>query len=167
MTENIYEHKCAHCGAKDEYPNPVNPKEKCTNCEKLMFVVCPECHTANDYTDTSCANCRKTLGRKFDEGKTDWTLAPWPAFEAIVSIMMFGAAKYSRGNWKSVKPAHRYIAACYRHLASWCDGEPCDKETGRSHLWHAGCCIVFCIWLEIEGKLSPRDLEDDNNPKQV
>jgi hypothetical protein len=99
------------------------------------------------------------VGLKFDDGKTDWSLAPWAAFDAIIRVMMFGAKKYARGNWKHVKPAHRYISAAYRHLNVWCDGDATDSETGFSHLWHAGCCLIFCIWLEIKGLLKPADLE--------
>ena len=94
-----------------------------------------------------------TPGMKFDAGKTQWTLLPWEAVEKIVVIMMFGAKKYAPNNWKKVEPPIRYIDACYRHLNAWCNGEQNDKETGYSHLWHAGCNIVFAIWLELKGKL--------------
>lgn len=139
---------CEWCGAV------LMPEEK-----KPMTIDCPSCHVTNDYTATMCTGCSKPLGRKFDEGKTDWTLAPWEAFECIIKVMMFGAKKYARGNWKHVQPPSRYIAATYRHLNAWSSGDPSDKETGFSHLWHAGCCITFAIWLELKGKLSPKDLE--------
>jgi hypothetical protein len=122
------------------------------------FIICPECKHPNDYANTKCAYCDKPIGRKFDEGKTQWSLLPTEAIEAIAKIMMFGAKKYAPGNWKNVEPPMRYIDACYRHLDAWLRGERNDSETGNSHLWHAGCCLVFCIWLEMKGKLQcPKD----------
>ena len=100
-------------------------------------------------------------GIKYDENKTDWTLAPWPAFEAVIRVMMFGERKYTRDNWRKVTPPRRYIAAAFRHLSAWCDGEHQDPETGFSHLWHAGCCIIFCIWLEKAGLLKQEDVRGE------
>lgn len=116
-------------------------------------VKCPECGFKNPYSVMKCKKCQKPLGRKFDEDKTDWTLAPWKALDAIIRVMMFGAIKYERDNWKHVKPGCRYLAAAVRHIAAWLEGDQRDEDSGKSHLWHAGCCIVFAIWLELEGKI--------------
>ena len=151
---------CPHCGSKDEY---TEKDTKCTNCLRPLndtnsdiekTVKCPECNAHNLYNVTTCHHCKKPLGRKFDEGKPEWSLFPFEAGACIVKVMMFGAKKYARDNWKHVKPPMRYIDACYRHLGAWSDGEKNDKETGFSHLWHAGCCIIFAIWLELKGKLT-------------
>lgn len=116
-------------------------------------VICPMCTATNDYSAIVCTSCHKPLGRKFDEDKSDWTLFPWEAGEAVIKIMMFGARKYARGNWKHVEPGTRYLSAAIRHISSWLNGEAVDSETGYSHLWHAGCCLMFAIWLEIHGKI--------------
>lgn len=115
----------------------------------------PECLTINPYHHTTCHHCNKPLGRKFDEGKTMWHILPFAAIECIVKVMMFGMKKYTLNNWQHVKPPVRYLDAAIRHIHAWFDGEKCDKETGFSHLSHAGCCIVFAIWLELKGKLEP------------
>jgi len=31
------------------------------------------------------------------------------------------------------------------------EGEKADRQTGYSHLWHAGCCVTFLIAYEIRG----------------
>jgi hypothetical protein len=121
--------------------------------ELVGLVVCPKCKATNKHSATFCKVCAEPLGIKYDEEKADWTLFPFSAGEAIVRIMMFGCKKYTRDNWKHVQPGQRYLAAAIRHIGRWLDGEAKDSETGCSHLWHAGCCLVFAIWLEIEGKM--------------
>jgi hypothetical protein len=88
-------------------------------------------------------------GMKFDGGKRDFTLLPWPAVEEIVKVLEFGAAKYSRDNWKHVDDAeHRYTKAAFRHLIAYSNGEINDPESGLPHLAHVGCCILFLLALE-------------------
>lgn len=90
-----------------------------------------------------------TTGRKFDAGKLDYTLVPFEAVDEIVKVLMFGAQKYDRHNWKLVDNAEqRYLAAAFRHITAYNKGELVDPETGVSHLAHAGCCILFLLALE-------------------
>jgi len=88
-------------------------------------------------------------GRKYDQGKPDYTLLPWEAVEEVVRVLDFGAKKYARDNWRYVDNAEtRYLAAAIRHLAAHARGEVADAETGISHLAHAGCCVLFLLALE-------------------
>ena len=34
---------------------------------------------------------------------------------------------------------------------SWRDGEKNDLESGLHHLAHAGCCLLFMLWLDDRG----------------
>ena len=88
-------------------------------------------------------------GRKDDQGKEPWHLAPWDAFRAIVEVMRFGADKYAPRDWEGGMAWSRLFAALQRHLTAWWEGDGKDPETGMSHLWHAGCCVVFLIAFEI------------------
>lgn len=90
-------------------------------------------------------------GRKDDGAKDPWHLAPWDAFCAIVRVMRFGAEKYGTRNWEQGMAWSRPFSALMRHLTAWWSGEAKDAETGYSHLWHAGCCIVFLIAYELRG----------------
>ncbi len=109
---------------------------------KAYFTV-PE---INEWADRMVA---KQPGMKFDGGKRDFTLLPWPAVEEIVKVLEFGAAKYSRDNWKHVEGAqHRYTKAAFRHLIAYNNGEINDPESGLPHLAHVGCCILFLLALE-------------------
>jgi len=119
----------------------------------MKTIICPHCKKKIRYTSIVCPHCNKPIGRKFDDNKIQWSLLPWAAIEKIVLIMMFGAKKYAPNNWQLVQPPIRYIDACIRHITAWLNGEQNDKETGYSHLWHAGCNIIFAIYLELKGKL--------------
>lgn len=90
-------------------------------------------------------------GVKFDHGKAPWHLLPWDAVRAIVWVLMFGAKKYSDRNWELGMDWSRPFAALMRHMTAWWEGEAKDPETGYSHLWHAGCCILFLIAFELRG----------------
>lgn len=93
----------------------------------------------------------KTLGMKFDGGKLDWALLPVEPIEETIKVLMFGAKKYDRDNWKFVDNHKvRYYNAAMRHLTAWQKGEEVDAETGISHLAHAMCCITFLLAKEME-----------------
>jgi len=87
-------------------------------------------------------------GLKNDFGKPEWYLLPFKAVGEIVKVLTFGAKKYSPDNWRYVPDGERrYFSALLRHLAAWHDGEDIDKESGLSHLAHAGCCLLFLMEL--------------------
>lgn len=89
------------------------------------------------------------VGRKFDAGKLDYTLVPWDGLEEVVKVLEFGARKYARDNWQHVEGGNvRYLAAAFRHMVAYNQGEKVDPETGLSHLAHAGCCLLFLLSLE-------------------
>jgi hypothetical protein len=90
-------------------------------------------------------------GIKFDQDKEDWTLLPLQPIKAIVEILMIGAKKYAPDNWQKVEK-DRYVKATWRHWTAWCAGEKDDPETGKSHLAHIGCNILFLLWFELNGK---------------
>jgi len=85
-----------------------------------------------------------TGGRKFDGGKLQYGLLPPLALKATVEILTFGAEKYEPDNWKQVPDSkRRYFDAMQRHLWAWKEGEQNDPETGKNHLAHAMCCLMF------------------------
>ncbi len=90
-------------------------------------------------------------GRKFDTGKTDFSLLPLEPIEQVAKVMTFGAAKYERDNWQLLKDGkNRYFAACLRHLWAWAKGEYQDPESGLPHLAHAACCVLFLLHISKE-----------------
>lgn len=92
-----------------------------------------------------------TEGVKYDDGKLRWSLLPWDCVREIVKVLMIGAGKYSDDNWMKVPDAkNRYFSALHRHLYEWWAGETYDPESGLHHLSHAGCCLLFLLWFELE-----------------
>ncbi len=90
-------------------------------------------------------------GLKFDDNKVRMELIPPELSEAVGTILTFGAKKYADRNWEKGMEWSRVYGALQRHLNSWWGGEERDPETGKSHLWHAGCCIAFLITYEQRG----------------
>lgn len=89
---------------------------------------------------------------KHDQGKWRFSLLPSAQLLQIIQVLEFGSNKYAVDNWKTVPEAKtRYFDACIRHLTSWWQDEKNDSESGLSHLAHAGCCILFLMWIDDEG----------------
>lgn len=87
--------------------------------------------------------------KKKDHGKPMWDLLPYRQVAQIVDILTFGASKYGPNQWQAVEnPGDRYFAALMRHLTAWKEGEEIDEESGKSHLSHAGCCLLFLMWFD-------------------
>lgn len=83
-------------------------------------------------------------GLKYDSGKLEYGLLPPLALKATVDVLTFGANKYKRDNWKYGDDSkRRYFDALQRHLWAWKEGEEIDPESGKHHLAHAMCCLMF------------------------
>ena len=86
-------------------------------------------------------------GRKDDSGKPRWSLMPFNELLEILLVLEHGASKYGVNNWKNVTESRdRYFNAAMRHLMAWWCGERNDPESGRGHLAHAACCLIFLMW---------------------
>lgn len=87
--------------------------------------------------------------QKFDGGKTQLDLFPHEALEEIGKVFTYGAAKYSRMNWRLGMDWSRLYGALLRHLNAWNSGEDKDPESGLPHLAHAGCCVTMLLASQI------------------
>lgn len=93
-------------------------------------------------------------GVKFDQDKPQWTLVPFKALDEVVKVLTIGAKKYAPDNWKKVPNARqRYIDAAFRHMSAYAAGEKLDDETGKSHLAHAMCCLLFLLAFDLDKTL--------------
>lgn len=86
-----------------------------------------------------------TEGRKHDGGKPRMDLLDRHALEQIAHVLGFGAEKYAAHNWREGIQFSRLTAAALRHLHAFNDGEDIDPESGRPHLAHLGCCVMFLL----------------------
>jgi hypothetical protein len=103
-----------------------------------------------------------TEGQKHDADKARLELVPPEIMTALGDILTFGAKKYGDRNWEHGMAWSRVFGACMRHLWAWWAGERMDTETGRSHLWHAACCIAFLVAYE-----ERRTGTDDRPPADI
>lgn len=78
---------------------------------------------------------------------------------ALGTILAFGANKYSAGNWAKGMEWSRLYGGLQRHLNSWYSGDETDSETGKPHLWHAACMLMFLIG-HTERNIGKDDRED-------
>lgn len=98
-------------------------------------------------------------GRKDDQAKPRYDLIPPELLEALADVLTYGANKYGARNWERGMAWGRPFGALMRHMWAWWRGEKADAETGRSHLWHAACCLAFLIAYEM------RQVGLDDRPK--
>ena len=116
-------------------------------------------------THQPCENCQSAILKahidniivvnsfmKFDTDKLRYDLIPVSATRGLASVLTYGAKKYKPGNWKLVDDKDKYVAALYRHLDAWRDGEKVDEESGLSHLAHAMTNIAFLLDLDKPAK---------------
>ena len=98
----------------------------------------------------SCGEGIMSEGRKDDSGKIRMDLIPPSLLTAVATILQFGAEEkgYGDRNWEEGINYGRVFGALMRHMWAWWDGENLDEESGKSHLWHAGCCLAFLIHYE-------------------
>lgn len=123
---------------------------------------CPKCgNGAEDFHESGClldnGQQVKYLVLKGDEAtKHDGSKPPLhllaPDFlYAIADILDFGQKKYAPRNWEKGMDWSRVYRAAIGHLFDWFMRKGPDPETGKSHLWHAACCVMFLVCYEIRG----------------
>lgn len=91
-----------------------------------------------------------TGGVKKDQGKEPMGLLAGEWLFGVARILRFGAAKYSKNNWRNGLAYSRLFDALMRHMWAWNTGEQTDAETGESHLLHASACIMFLYIMTLE-----------------
>lgn len=103
------------------------------------------------------------VGIKFDGGKARIDLVPTQPLLDIAEILTIGAEKYSERNWEKGMPWGKVYASLQRHMFAWWAGEDLDPETGKSHLAHAGCNIIFLLeFLKTHPELDTRPRRENN-----
>lgn len=102
-------------------------------------------------THTSSTQENGPVGRKDDDEKLRYHVMPDAAEQEVLEVLNFGADRYGEFNWKNVSPLNtRYYNAMRRHVAAFRRGERIDSESGKHHLAHAVCCLMFMLENDIQ-----------------
>lgn len=82
-------------------------------------------------------------------------LIPKDVLWEVAEVLGWGATNRgdSERNWEKGLVAGDLVAGLFRHVSQWEAGEDVDEETGKSHLAHAICLLMFLRGLEMRGKL--------------
>jgi len=132
----------------------------CFNAGQVLEGANPACYDCNGYNkwvsrdflaDISDEPVRgRVTGVKYDNDKPQWSLLPFKALGQVVEVLTYGAKKYAPDNWKKVPNAkQRYIDAGFRHFTAYASGEKHDQETGKHHLAHAICCLLYLVAFDL------------------
>lgn len=96
--------------------------------------------------------------KKDDAGKPRLSLLV-PAFVVgVAEVATFGAKNYGVENWKSCDDTNRYKDALLRHIYAYLGGEKNDPESGKSHLLHASCNLMFLFWFDLKPVKHQKDI---------
>ena len=86
---------------------------------------------------------------RFNNGKPKWSLVHFKSIEPLVSVLEYGAKKYTvdnisgKENWKKGLDTTEVLESLSRHLFSLMDGEELDKESGLPHIGHIMANSMF------------------------
>lgn len=80
-------------------------------------------------------------------GKLEWDQVDFESLEPLVEVLMFGETKYSRDNWKKGQLITELLGSLFRHIIAFQKGEDLDSESGKSHIGHAMCNLMFIQYV--------------------
>jgi hypothetical protein len=96
-----------------------------------------------DYEKIEALYNNKIIGR-FNEGKLQWTLEDPKSMAPMIRVLMYGAEKYDRDNWKKACPKKLdLLDSLERHSKALIAGEAVDPESGLPHIGHLMCNAMF------------------------
>lgn len=89
---------------------------------------------------------------QYNAGKPCTTMLDPDFIEEMARVMMYGAAKYSRDNWRLGTNYSEIIDGLDRHRNKRVKGERNDAESGQSHMAHIACRAMFLYYYEKHGR---------------
>lgn len=80
---------------------------------------------------------------RFNSGKPKYSLMDLKLMLPMIEVLEYGTNKYKRDNWRKGLPVTEICDSLMRHLAAFLDGENFDVESGKSHIGHMMCNLMF------------------------
>lgn len=119
---------------------------------------CSEFHPIDRSVEPSAAKGKKDFdgsidgagykGSMDDPSKPPLSLVTRTFLWQVAAVLGIGATKYARGNWMRGMSFSETANGVLRHITSWLSGETYDPETGRNHLAHAACGLMFLLTFQ-------------------
>lgn len=85
---------------------------------------------------------------KWDSDKPMPSLVDPDFILGVADILTFGAKKYAKNNWQLNTDIDRYKDSLMRHIYAYLGGELIDPESGKPHLDHIACNVMFLRYFE-------------------
>lgn len=87
-----------------------------------------------------------------DKGKPPLAMLPWAGIEEVALVQAYGNQKYGDFyNFRKGMEVTRHLSCAIRHVAKYLSGESLDQESGRPHLAHAACRILYVLQNQRDG----------------
>lgn len=84
--------------------------------------------------------------KTYDDGKPPLAYLPWAGIDEVAMVQEYGKRKYGEFyNYRKGLEVGRNLSCAIRHIRAYMEGEDNDRESGRSHLAHAACRILFTL----------------------
>jgi len=126
--------KCEYCKVETKQLNLIRGKWTCIPCG-----------TYNNKDLMKALKTSEPVFTKHDTGKPMVSLVESEFILGVAEVLTMGAKKYAIDNWKLMtdEDIRRVKDSLLRHTLAYTSGELIDKESGLSHLYHAGCNLMF------------------------
>jgi len=112
----------------------------------------------NDVMPGSDMDMDSERADRYNQGKMAWELIDFESLEPMVEVLMFGAEKYAPNNWKKGQPTSELLGSAMRHIVAYQAGEDIDPDSGKPHLGHIMCNMMFLVF----NNRYRQDLDDRN-----
>lgn len=100
--------------------------------------------------------CQPQVSEKaatYDEGKPPLAYLPWAGIDEVAMVQAYGHKKYKDyNNYRKGMEVGRNLSCAIRHIRAYMEGEDMDPESGRNHLAHAACRLLFVLQNIKDGK---------------
>ncbi len=90
----------------------------------------------------------KEAGKKNDNGKPRMDLIPTEFLIEVAKALTYGGNLYGQHNFKNGINYSRLLSAAKRHIELELAGVESDKESGFSHLAHAGASLAMYAFMK-------------------
>jgi hypothetical protein len=111
---------------------------------RLVFIPEKQHNTISRIQMIAYQATAKILGIELDENDNTLDIR---VFESMAQVLMYGAKKYERDNWRKLQSdPFASAASLYRHIRDMRNGETLDKESQVHHLGHIMCNVMFLTY---------------------